>query len=151
MWIYIYESCCIIGDDFYFVMNIIYLIGLMWSNKFEKIKSCRGLAHFNSALTLALSFQLTAHVRVPCLWFLYPMLLFKYFKRVDIFASLPDPKGQRIMVVVCIMTTLQHFVNVTLPNILVGVVCPDHQVYSNNDSTLDSASHIIVHDDFTRS
>ena len=62
-----YESCCIIGDDFYFVMNIIYLIGLMQSNKFEKIKSCRGLAHFNSALTLALSFQLTVHVRVPCL------------------------------------------------------------------------------------
>ena len=43
--------------------------------------SCCELTNFNSAVTLALSFQLTAHVTVLCLWFLYLMSLFKYFKR----------------------------------------------------------------------
>ena len=66
------------------------------------------LANFNSGVTLALLFQLTASVTVLCLLFLYPISLYKYFKRVDISALLPD-KGQRIMVVVCIMTTLQHY------------------------------------------
>ena len=51
----------------------------------------------------ALSFQLTACVTVPCLWFLHPMSLFKYFKTMGISASLPDPKGQRIVIVAYIM------------------------------------------------
>ena len=64
--------------------------------------SCRGLTNFNSAVILALSFRLTVCVTVMCLWFLYPMSLFKYFKRVDISAFLPNPKGQRTMVVACV-------------------------------------------------
>ena len=63
---------------------------------------------------------------------------------------LPDPKGQRIMVVVYIAMTSQHFSNVTCPNILVDVVSSDHRVCSNNDSTLDSTSHATAHDNFTR-
>ena len=35
--------------------------------------SYRGLVNFNPAVTVTLSFQLTAHVTVPCLWFLCPM------------------------------------------------------------------------------
>ena len=73
---------------------------LIWAN----YASCHGL---NSQVTLALSFQLTARVTILFLWFLYPTSLFKYFKRMDISALLPDPKGQRIGIVVCIMTTLQ--------------------------------------------
>ena len=105
-------------------------------------------------LQLLLHFHFKSlHVSIPYLWLLYPMSLFKYFKRMDISALLPDPKGQRIMVVMCIMTTLQHFSNVTLPNILVNMVSSDHRawVYSYNDSTSDSTSHAITCDDFTRS
>ena len=72
----------------------------------------------------------------------------------DTSASLPDPKGQRIMVVVCITKTLQHFsLNVTLLNILVDIVSSDHRarVYGNNDSISDSTSHTIARDDFMRS
>ena len=58
----------------------------------------------------ALSFQLTSRVTIPCLWFLHPMSLFKYFKMVDISASLPDLKGKRIVIeiiiVACITCTL---------------------------------------------
>ena len=39
----------------------------------------------------------------------------------------------------------------TPPNILVDVVSSDHRVYSNNDSILDSTSHAIACDNFTRS
>ena len=65
--------------------------------------------------------------------------------------TLPDPKSQRIVVVVYITTTLQHFFNITHPNILVDVVSSDHRVYSDNDSTSDSTSHTIqgACDDFT--
>ena len=44
--------------------------------------SCRELTILQ-LYTLALSFRLTTRVTVPCLWswFLYPMSLFKYFKR----------------------------------------------------------------------
>ena len=52
--------------------------------------------------TLALSFQLTARLTVD--FSILRMSLFKYFKRVDISALLPDPKGQRIVVVVYIMS-----------------------------------------------
>ena len=54
------------------------------------------------------------------------------------------------MVVVYIVMTSQHFSNVAGPNILVDVVSSDHRVCSNNDSTSDSTSHAIAHDDFTR-
>ena len=39
----------------------------------------------------------------------------------------------------------------TFPNILEHVVSSNHRVYSNNDSTSDSTSHAIAHDEFTRS
>ena len=42
-------------------------------------------------------------------------------------------------------------IQLTLPNIHVDVVSSDHRVYSNNDSTSDSNSHVIACDDFTRS
>ena len=72
-------------------------------------------------------------------------------QRMDISTLLPDPKGQRIMVVVYITMTLQYFSSVTCPNILVDVVSSDHAVYSNNDLTSDLTSHAIARDDFTRS
>ena len=75
------------------------------------------------------------------------MSLFRYFKK---WAFLLCCLTQKIAVVVCIMT-LQRFSNVTLPNTLVNVVSSDHRVYSNNDSTSDSTSHVIACDDFTRS
>ena len=53
----------------------------------ENYASCHRLANFNSAVTLAHLLQLTAHVTVPCLLFLYPISLFKCYKRVDISAS----------------------------------------------------------------
>ena len=56
------------------------------------VRCCR-LAEFNSTVTLILSLQLgdlvCACYSVNCL----RMSLYKYFKRVDISASLPDPKG----------------------------------------------------------
>ena len=70
---------------------------------------------------------------------------------MGISALLPDPKGQRIVVVVHIKTTLQHFSNVPRPNILVDMISSDHRVYSNNDFTSDSISHAIAHNDFSRS
>ena len=45
---------------------------------------------------LSISFQLTARVTVPCLWFLHPMSLLKYFKTSG--PSLPDLKDQRIVI-----------------------------------------------------
>ena len=54
---------------------------------------CCRLTEFNSTVTLILSLQLSDLVcvcySVNCL----RMSLYKYFKRVDISASLPDPKG----------------------------------------------------------
>ena len=100
--------------------------------------------------TLALSFQLTARVTVPCLLFLI-LCLCSNTSRVDMSASLPDPKDQRIVAVVYTSITLQHFSNVTRPNILVDVVSSDHRVYSTNDLTFDSTLHAIACDDFTRS
>ena len=83
-------------------------------------------------------------------------ILFRYFKRVDISASLPDPKDHKIAMVVWVMCTttfhLQHFSSVlTLSNFLVDVVSSDHRACSNNDSTLDSTSHTIACDDCTTS
>ena len=96
-----------------------------------------------------------------CDFFILCLAMFKYFKRVDISASLPDPKGHKITMVVCITTKImtghctEHFSSIatyiTLSNILVDVVSYYHRVYSNNDSTVDSTSHVIAHDDFTRS
>ena len=90
---------------------------------------------------LAFSFQLTARVTVPdsYLWFLYPMSLFKYFKRV-LCCLIQRPKDHDGCVY-----------QLTFPNILVDMVSSDHRVYSNNDSTLDSTSQAIAHDDFKRS
>ena len=105
----------------------------------------------------AFSFQLTACVTVPCLWFPYPMSLFKYYKRVEISDSLPDPKGQRIIMVVCItcMTTYCSTSSMQLAQTSLACRCGilwSHRIYSNNDSTLDSTLQAIniVHDDFTR-
>ena len=56
-----------------------------------------------------------------------------------------------IMVAVYIVMTLQHFSNVTCPNILVDVVSSDRRVYSNNDYASDSTSHAIARDDVMRS
>ena len=119
--------------------------------------SCRRLADFNSTVTLALSFQLTACVTVLCLRFLYPTyvcLCSNIYKGVDISASLPDPKGQRIVVVVYITMALQHFSKVTRPNILVDVVSSDHTYSLYNYIILmiqPWIQYTIVRDDFMRS
>ena len=90
--------------------------------------------NFNSAGSLAFSYQFTALVKVLCLRFLYPMFLFKYFKRVAISALLPDPKGQKIAVVYASWwhSSTSTSPNVTLPNILVDVVSSDNRVCNNN-------------------
>ena len=143
-----------------------------WNNKYRTMGfvcevlicanyvSCHKLAHFNSAITLALLFQLnlfqlTAHVTVLCLWFLYPMSLFSNTSKGRHSASLPDPKGQRIATVVWItcMTTLhvQHFSNINVAN------SPKHFCRcgilwsQSNNSTLDLTSHTIACDDCMRS
>ena len=69
----------------------------------------------------------------------------------DTSASLPGPKGQRILIVVRIMctTTLQHFFNVanqlTLPNIHVDMVSSNHRISSNNDSSSSSNLRNFTH------
>ena len=68
------------------------------------------------------------HVSVSCLWFLYPMSLFKYFKRVGIFAWPPDPKGQRIVVVVYHHDDIAALLQC---NSHVDIVFSDNRVYSN--------------------
>ena len=107
--------------------------------------SCRELANFNSAGTLALSFQLTACVTVSCLWFLYPMSLFKYFKeyRYFCFAAGPTKLKDRNGWVNHVHWQ-RHFAT------LVDMLSSDHRVYRNNDSS-NSTSHPIARDNFTRS
>ena len=98
----------------------------------------------------------TCHSSVRVISFSYVSV--QIFQERDTSALLPNPKGLRIAMVMWIIctTTLHHFSNVesnvlTLPNILVDMVSSDHRVYNNNDSTSDSTSHAIAHDDFTRS
>ena len=83
--------------------------------------------------------------------FLYPISLFKYFKRVDISAfGCLKQKTKGSWWLCTSRWSSQHFSNVTCPNILVDVVSSDHRVCSINDSTSNSTSHAIARDDFTR-
>ena len=68
-------------------------------------------------------------------------------QKVEISASLPDPKGQRIMVIVYNHDDTAVLLQFNLSKILVNVVSSDHRVYS----TSDSISHAIACDNFMRS
>ena len=117
--------------------------------------SCRNITNFNSAVsysaTLAFLFHLTTRVTVLCL---LSYVSVQTLQKRDTSASLPDPNGLRIAMVVCnrCMTTCSTSpMLLTFPNILVDMVSSDNRVYSNNDSTSDSTSQAIARDKFTKS
>ena len=74
----------------------------------------------------------------------YPMSLFKYFKRMDISALLPNPNGQRIMIVGVDYDDIAALLQLTHPNIHVEIVSPDQRVY-NNDSSSEIQLHMPLH------
>ena len=78
LYAYCTSSNSSISAIFYWLIAVAILDTIQYSGFVSKVlicanyASCRELINFNSAVTLALSFQLITHVTVLCLWFLFP-------------------------------------------------------------------------------
>ena len=115
--------------------------------------SCCEVTNFNYAVTLALLFS-SQHVSQLCSCDFNILCLCSNILKDRHFCFAAWPKRPMVVWITCMMT-MQHFFNVanSLRHLCRGSypLITESLYYSNNFSTLDSISHAIACEDFTRS